>query len=46
MRSLAITTKNERVLIVSNRENNTFIVRDKKGYYSIITNEDILTILR
>jgi hypothetical protein len=45
-RTLVLLENNERALIVSNRLNNTFIVRTKKGKYKVVTKEDIKTILR
>lgn len=45
-RKLILTTNNERLLIISNRSNNTYIARSKQGKYYIITNKDISQVLR
>jgi predicted ATP-dependent protease len=45
-RRLILSKDNERLLIVSNRVNGTFIVRNKQQKYKIITVEDIKEVLR
>jgi hypothetical protein len=45
-RKLILSKDNERLLIVSNRVNGTFIVRNKQQKYKVITAEDIKEVLR
>lgn len=45
-RKLILSKNNERLLIVSNRGNGLFIVRNKQQKYKVITAEDIKEVLR
>jgi hypothetical protein len=46
MKNLVLLTSGERALIVSNRKNNTFIVRTKNNKYKVIKEDNIELVLR